>query len=337
MGLAMCNLGSISDQTLVALGLLLTDGRVVRCSRTENPELFKASLCGLGSTGLLVSVVLEVEPAFYLKEVSETIGLDETIESLDELASSGEHVRMWWFPQTDRVRVNVSDRTREPKQLMGSTFWDYIVGHHAVQFLLFLSLWMPDLVFFVGRLKVWLIGGKSVRVDDSYKVFNLDCDVPQYTSEWSIPYSESRACLRELRWLFEREHGDRKGARAHFPVEIRFSAPDDIWLSPSYGRKATWIGIIQYKPYGFNSPYRKLFGSFERIMLKHNGRPHWAKSHSLRPEDLKRMYPRFEDFVRILEQVDPHGILRNSYIQRHIFGKQDPQFDPRVFKPRYRS
>lgn len=70
---------------------------------------------------------------------------------------------------------------------------------------------------------------------------------PQYTSEWSIPYDNSRACLRELRDLFEREHADRNGARAHFPVEIRFSAPDDIWLSPSYGRKTTWIGIIQYK------------------------------------------------------------------------------------------
>jgi len=135
LGLAMSNLGSISDQTLagvittathgsgvnygvisahvLALGLLLADGTLVRCSKTENPDLFMASLCGLGSTGLLIFVTLEVEPAFRLKEVSETVGLDETIENLDELAGSGEHVRMWWFPQTDRVRVSVADRTRE--------------------------------------------------------------------------------------------------------------------------------------------------------------------------------------------------------------------------------
>ena len=134
-GLAMSNLGSISEQTLagvittathgsgtnyavisshvLALRLLLVNGKVVRCSPTENPDLFKASLCGLGSTGLLVSVTLQVEPAFHLKEVSDTIGFDETIENLDELASSGEHVRMWWFPQTDKVRINASDRTRE--------------------------------------------------------------------------------------------------------------------------------------------------------------------------------------------------------------------------------
>lgn len=135
LGLAMSNLGSISEQTLagvittathgsginygvisthvLALGLLLADGTVVRCSRTDNPDLFMASLCGLGSTGLLISVTLEVEPAFHLKEVCETISLDETIENLDELAESGEHVRMWWFPQTSKVRLSVSDRTSE--------------------------------------------------------------------------------------------------------------------------------------------------------------------------------------------------------------------------------
>jgi L-gulonolactone oxidase len=56
-------------------------------------------------------------------------------------------------------------------------FWDYAVGHHVVQLLLFLSLWFPDLVSLVGWLKVWLIGGDSTRVDESYKVFNLDCSV----------------------------------------------------------------------------------------------------------------------------------------------------------------
>ena len=131
----MPNLGSISEQTLggalttathgsginygvisthvLALRLLLADGSVVRCSRTEETDLFKASLCGLGCTGLLISVALQVEPAFYLKEVSETIELDEAISKLDELANSGQHVRMWWFPQTDKVRVDTLNRTTE--------------------------------------------------------------------------------------------------------------------------------------------------------------------------------------------------------------------------------
>lgn len=131
----MSNLGSISDQTLagvittathgsginhgvisthvLALGLLLVDGTVVQCSRTENPDLFMASLCGLGSTGLLISVTLQVERKFRLREACEIIDLDETIRNFDDLAGSGEHVRMWWFPQQNKVRLCVSDHTEE--------------------------------------------------------------------------------------------------------------------------------------------------------------------------------------------------------------------------------
>jgi len=54
--------------------------------------------------------------------------------------------------------------------------------------------------------------------------------------------------------MLQLEHADRFGTRVHFPVEIRFSAPDDIWLSPSYGQKTTWIGIIQYKSVFFSPP-----------------------------------------------------------------------------------
>jgi len=46
------------------------------------------------------------------------------------------------------------------------------------------------------------------------------------------------------------------------------------------------------------------------------------------------MYPRFDDFVAVLEDVDPHGMFRNEYVMRHIFGHAG---DERVFKPSKRT
>ena len=82
-------------------------------------------------------------------------------------------------------------------------------------------------------------------------------------------------------------------------------------------------------------PYKKLFERFESILLRHRGRPHWAKAHRLRPDALRALYPRFDDFVRVIEDVDPRGMFRNEYVQRHVFGRGGPRFDGRVFK-RYR-
>jgi L-gulonolactone oxidase len=134
-GLAMINVGSISDQTLagivttathgsgiqygvmsthvMALTILMADGSRQYCSRQEQPDLFVASICGLGSTGLLLTIQLEVEPAFRLKEVSETLEFDEAVARMDALVSASEHVRFWWFPAAGTIRASSANRTQE--------------------------------------------------------------------------------------------------------------------------------------------------------------------------------------------------------------------------------
>ena len=131
----MTNLGSISEQTLagvittathgsgvsygvistnvMALSLLTADGLRVACSRNENSDLFLASICGLGTTGIILSVQLEVEPAFRLKETQASLPFDDVVTNLDEYAHSAEHVRFWWFPTRDTVRYSAANRTNE--------------------------------------------------------------------------------------------------------------------------------------------------------------------------------------------------------------------------------
>ncbi|KAL0579389.1 D-arabinono-1,4-lactone oxidase [Marasmius crinis-equi] len=352
-GLAMINLGSISDQTLagiiatathgtgitygvlsthvLSLNMLLADGSRVRCSRQEHPELFTASLCGLGTTGLLMSIEMEVEPAFRLKENHEARPFQDVMANLTEVVHSAEHARFYWFPAADTIVQKTANRTHEDKIPRYNWVRDTFFGYHVVQFLLFLGLYSPTVTAWTTRFSCWLEGSGVTEIDASYRVFNFDCKYRQHTTEWAIPFNNTVACLRDLHDWWSRELNDPRGLRPHVPVEIRFSASDDIWLSPSTGRLTCWIGIVQYKPYGFNVPYRKLFDGFERIVASHQGRPHWAKAHRLRPDDLRACYPRFDDFVRVVEEVDPKGMFRNEYIQRHIFGKP---VDSRVYKSR---
>ncbi|KAF9048042.1 gulonolactone oxidase Lgo1 [Hymenopellis radicata] len=351
--LAMMNVGSISDQTLGgvvttathgsgitygvisthvrSLTLLLADGTYVSCSRREHSDLFTASICGLGATGLIISVELEVEPAFRLKEIAESRPFDDVLDNLDEIAHSAEHVRLAWTPSADRVRVGMMNRTQEPKTIDGSWFWDILMAFHVLQLILFIGRYISAVTNFAGHFICWLGGPRSVRVDDSHRIFNLDCLFLQYTTEWAVPYSNAQDCLRDLHDWLHREYQDPYGLRPHFPIEIRFSAPDDIWLSPSRGQETCWIGIVQFKPYGLSVPYRKLFAGFEDILAKNGGRPHWAKAHSLHRDALRKLYPHFDDFVQVLERVDPHGLFRNEYIQRHFF---DIPIPARLFKLR---
>jgi L-gulonolactone oxidase len=78
-------------------------------------------------------------------------------------------------------------------------------------------------------------------------------------------------------------------------------------------------------------PYRRLFAGFETIVARHGGRPHWAKAHHFTPATLRKLYPHFDDFLRVLRDVDPEGVFRNEYVRRHVLGEE---IGERVFKLR---
>lgn len=85
------------------------------------------------------------------------------------------------------------------------------------------------------------------------------------------------------------------------------------------------------RPYGLPVPYRKFQERFAEILASHDGRPHWAKQHALKPKDFEALYPKFSAYRDVLARVDPAGIMRSEYVRRHIEGENIPD---RVFKKR---
>jgi L-gulonolactone oxidase len=94
-----------------------------------------------------------------------------------------------------------------------------------------------------------------------------------------------------------------------FPVELRVSAGDDIWLSHGYGRDSAYIAIHQY----VGMPYEPYFRAFEEVARDLGGRPHWGKLHWRTAEDLRPVYPRFDDFRAVRDRLDPDRVFANRY------------------------
>lgn len=103
---------------------------------------------------------------------------------------------------------------------------------------------------------------------------------------------------------------------AHFPVEVRFARSSDIYLAPNYGRESTYINIICYRPYGKVVEHSEYWRTYEDIVKRAGGRPHWAKQHNEKGEDFIRMYPYFRAWIGIRKRMDPTGMFRNAYLDR---------------------
>jgi len=112
---------------------------------------------------------------------------------------------------------------------------------------------------------------------------------------------------------------DEKKYRVHFPVEITFVKADDIWLSPAYGGDKAFISVLMYRPFGIDVPHTKYFNEFEQKMSVLGGRPHWGKTHNWTNVECLKAYPKFQDFIKLRDKLDPSKLFSNEYLQR-IFG-----------------
>ena len=334
-GLAMENLGDIDKQTLfgvistgthgtgaklkglaaqvIGLELVLADGSVVECSAGERPELFAAAQISLGVLGIITAVTLQTVPAFVLRAVEAPAGLDDVLDGLEESFRSHDHFEFYWFPHTSRTLTKANDRVDErPKPLPR---WRFVLDDEILSNGLFaatnrLASWVPRTVPAINAVASRALTARDYT-DSSYRVFVSPRRVRFVESEYAVPRASIGLAIRELkRWV------ETHDASVPFPVEVRAAAADNLWLSTAYGRETGYIAIHQFH----KMEYAQYFDAFESIVRDVGGRPHWGKLHKLDAENLRGLYPRFDDFLRLRDELDPERRFANPYTQR-VFGR----------------
>ena len=126
--------------------------------------------------------------------------------------------------------------------------------------------------------------------------------------EYAVPAEAGIECFKEVRRLVLERHRQYVGWR----VLYRTVAADGGWLSPFHGRTSATIAILQ----NVGLEYWAYFKDIEPIFRAYGGRPHWGKKHTLVAGDLRPLYPRWDDFLRVRAEMDPAGIFLNSYLTR---------------------
>jgi L-gulonolactone oxidase len=338
-GLALPNLGSILRQTLggaastgthgtgVGFGsvstyireleMLAPDGSPMRASASENPDLFAAGRLSLGSLGVHTAFRLNVVPDFDLRVEEGPVALETAMQP--EWYGAADHARAWYLPYVDHAwgwrafRVpHVEPARHKPELSLGRRIRNRALGYHGFQAGLWLAASFPKLLPKVNRAYAGeFLSAPRGGVAGSVEQFTFDCLFHQYVSEWALPLPPAAEAVLGVREMAERE-----GFEAHLPIEIRFTAGDDIWLSPTFEGPRCWIGVVSYIPWGREIAWKPFFDAFEARMLGLDGRPHWAKYFTAGPEKLRALYPCWDRFQRLRAGLDPEYRLRNAYTDR---------------------
>lgn len=333
-GLAMANLGDIAYQTVAGaiststhgtgmhltglaaqvVGMRIVDGHgnLIECNSTHNPDVLDIARVSVGALGAITECTIQVVDAFRLQATEVPMKLDKVLEDIDVLRRTNDHFEFFWIPHTKWALTKQNNRTDDPLDPLPKVrgwFEKTFMENYAFGALCRMGRLKPSLI---PRLATALpSSGSRSYINDSYKIFASPRLVRFYEMEHALPADAVAPALRAIREMIER-----KGYLLNFPVEVRFTAADDVPLSTAFGRDTGYIAVHVYK----GMEYTPFFKDVEDILRGFDARPHWGKIHHREVQELSTLYPRFAEFLSMRERLDPQRTFSNRYTER-VFGQ----------------
>jgi L-gulono-1,4-lactone dehydrogenase len=331
LGLSMSNLGDVDVQTISgaistgthgtgarlggiatqvrALELVLADGSLVHCDADDNPDLFAAARVGLGALGVIATVTLQCEPVFALAAAEAPASLDDVLADLDTSVDGNDHYEFYWFPHTRRVLTKRNNRVLpgtelRPLKRLRRYVDDEFLANTVFERINRLTTRRPALIPRVNGAAARALSARDY-IDRSYRVFASPRRVRFREMEYAVPRVAVPVILAEIEAYL-----DASGEQIGFPVEVRFAAADDIWLSTANGRETGYVAVHQYARREFESYFRAV----EAIAMDVGGRPHWGKLHFRDAESLRGTYAHLDDFAALRDTLDPDRLFGNDYL-----------------------
>ncbi|MEB7503223.1 D-arabinono-1,4-lactone oxidase [Arthrobacter koreensis] len=331
-GLAMPNLGDIDRQSIAGaistgthgtgatfgglstqvsgLVLIQPDGGLLTLA--DGDPLLPAAALGLGALGVIAEVTLQCVPAFLLRAEERSESLESVLAGLADRVKEADHFEFYWFPHTGRAATKTNTRLpaaspQSPLPPLRRWVDDSLLSNTVFRATCAAGTAFPAVIPAVNRVAAAALGGREYT-DRSPRVFSQDRAVRFREMEYAVPAQLLPAAFAGLQRLLE----ENPRWRVSFPVEVRWAAADDRWLSTAHGRDTAYVAVHRY----FREDPTEYFAAFEQLMLAHGGRPHWGKEHSLGSAELAERYPFFDRFLELRGQLDPDRVFANAYLDR---------------------
>lgn len=329
LGRAFPNLPDIVDQTLAGsfstgthgtgatltalhdyirgFRLVTASGEIIDVSEASNPHLFAAGKVSLGALGVIAEYDVQTIPAFNLRRIVKAEPIEQVLDELETRAASHRNFEVFYLPSTG-VAATLSHDLHEG-EVTGVEPSDDDEILEGLKQLRDQFGWWPWLRRRLAQSA--LPSGVLEDVSDaSMELLATTRPIKFNEMEYHLPRDRGVSALRDVIAKMDRRKD------AFFPMEIRFIAPDDAWLSPFEGGPRLSIAIHA----AVDERFDYFFSDFEPIFLAHGGRPHWGKWHSLKRIDFEMLYPRFQDFCDLRAQIDPNGKFLNPHLAE-VFGE----------------
>jgi L-gulono-1,4-lactone dehydrogenase len=330
-GLALENLGDIDHQSIAgatatgthgtggrfqnlsaalhSLELVTADGSVRELNEATDADTWRAARVNLGALGVVTAMTLRAVPAFTLRGVDDTSRLEDVVEQVDELVDSIEFFEFYNFPHSPLAITRSNTRVAgppRPRSRVRAWLTDVLLNNHTLDLACRVGRRFPARIPVINRTASRL-AGRHVRIDRSDRVFATIRRVRFTEMEYALPRAAAAEAVMTVRRVVAEGDFD-----VPLPMEVRFVAADDAYLSPSEGRDTCYVAVHMFE----KMDWRPYFRAIEDVMMGLDGRPHWGKRHFQSAQTLRLLYPNWDRFEAVRARLDPSGMFTNRYIER---------------------
>jgi decaprenylphospho-beta-D-ribofuranose 2-oxidase len=309
--------GSIGDHVLW-LDLVLSDGSVRRVDRSNDPELFAATIGGIGLTGIITGVGLRM-----LAIPSTTLRVRERrVDSLDEYLDVLQEARTRYRYSVGWIDGVATGRRLGRGILETAEHIEDPTASRRSRAPVRMPVDLPG-----GAINAWTVGLFNRlyfrRIRAAGRERNLDLETFFYPLDaildWNriygrrgfvqfqcvIPDSEARRALHELLGAIV------ASGRASFLAVIKTlgSAGAGFLSFPVRG-------ITLALDFPLAQGTHELLDRLHSITVDHGGRIYLAKDSCVSARHLRQMYPRVEQFRAVLARADPQRRMRSDMSDR---------------------
>ena len=298
------------------LEIVLADGTVASCSRTRHPDLFWATLGGMGLTGVIYSVHLRLQPvrSAFLKNVRlRTRDLRETCKVLRATQDHYPYSVAW-------IDTLCAQRRGRGHIILGAHAEDGRLGplHRAPRFK-------------VPRVPVNLVVRRGLQPFNTltYRqqwrrrvAATVHYDPYFYPLDAADSWSRLYGPRGFLQFQFAIPFAEAEAVMASVLERTDRAAPCALAVLKSFGDHLAG-------PLGFPLPGFTLALDFPRTdkiedavraatddVIAVGGRVYLAKDSVITPAQLDAMYPRLDEFRQLRHQIDPQGRFRSLQSDR---------------------
>lgn len=299
-GLTLSNQGAIDAQTIagaiststhgsglslksiagsvVGAEVVTSAGELIRFE-ADDPRL-AAVRASMGTIGVIVSLDLQLEPVFKLKETLQFWPFAEVLQRWDAETHARRHFSFVYGPQYDMS----ASLPPMPAGMLNPTLvriYDAVPAEAADD------------------------DTPTARLNRPYRIYP-----DEYSGTWEeveplVPYTLALDAIAKCLPILD-DFPD------EFPLEARTVAGDDAWLSPMFGRDSVAINVC--RTYGPDN--RAFFEAIRHALEPLESRPHWGKQPYLWDREAYReLYPRWDDFVALRRELDPTGTFLNPALR----------------------